>query len=68
LARRLLDDRSGALQREYCEFFAKCSQAASRRSHEPLTSEEFATNAAALEGARLASEAVASVWRALHGP
>lgn len=66
LASRLQADDDGGLRREYCDMFAIAAEGARKRLHEPLTSEEFETNAALAEGAELSTEVISTVWSVLH--
>lgn len=66
LASRLQADYDGSLRREYCEMFSTAAEAARKRLHEPLTSEEFETNVALAGSAGLSAEVIATVWSVLH--
>lgn len=66
LARRLYEDVDGAFAAEYRQYFESLSEMASRKSHEPLTPDEHATNSALLECTSLCAEVIVAVTEAMR--
>ncbi|HEU4652652.1 MAG TPA: hypothetical protein VFS47_01625 [Steroidobacteraceae bacterium] len=66
LVRRLLGNDGTELRDDYLAMFERTRLAATRRMHEPLAPEDFATAQAFAECSALAAEILSEVWESLH--